>query len=89
MCRLYAQRWDALQALASKRNDTLSDAMEKASDFNTSWKEEVGWLSDAERNAYADWKPSGLPKTCEVDIHKHKVNRVVETGHRESIPRDL
>lgn len=67
-------RWDTLQALAAKRKDTLADAMEKASDFNNSWKEEVGWLSEAERQAYADWKPSGLPETCEADIHKHKVS---------------
>ena len=74
-------RWDTLQALAAKRKDTLTNAMEKASDFNSSWREEVGWLSEAERQAYADWRPSGLPETCEVDIHKHKVS-MQTGGHR-------
>ena len=47
--------------------------MDKAKDFNNCWKKEVAWLAEAERQAYADWKPSGLPETCEQDIVKHKV----------------
>ena len=37
---------------------------------------QVHWLSEAEKNAYADWKPCGLPETCEADITKHEVRRV-------------
>ncbi len=67
-------RWATLQALASHRKDTLDEAMDKASLFNSSWREEVGWLAEAERLAYADWKPCGLPKTCEADIVEHQVS---------------
>ena len=59
--------------MAADRNATLTDAMEKAKDFHDSWKMEVGWLSEAERKAYADWKPSGLPETCGADIKNHEV----------------
>ena len=67
-------RWEVLQSLASQRREALTDALEKATDFNDNWKTEVDWLSEAERVAYADWKPCGLPETCEADTTKHQVS---------------
>ena len=46
--------------------------MEKTSDFHSSWKYEVGWLAEAETKAYTDWKPCGLPETCEADLLNHE-----------------
>ena len=59
--------------LASDRNAVLVEAMEKTSDFHSSWKCEVGWLAEAETKAYTDWKPCGLPETCEADLLNHEV----------------
>lgn len=59
--------------LASGRNAVLVEAMEKANDFHNCWKCEVGWLAEAEKKAYADWKPCGLPETCEADLVDHEV----------------
>ena len=66
-------RWEELKDLASKRNAVLAEAMKKASDFHEGWKCEVGWLEEAERKAYADWKPCGLPRTCQADLDAHEV----------------
>ena len=31
------------------------------------------WLTDAEKKAYAEWKPCALPQTCEAEIPNHQV----------------
>ena len=66
-------RWTALKALATERRSTLKNALEKAKRFHDNWKQQVAWLADAERRAYVDWKPCGLPETCDADITKHEV----------------
>jgi len=66
-------RWEELKALVGNRSKTLEDAIEKTNDFHKSWKAEVGWLEDAEQKAYGDWKPCGLPRTCQADVDAHEV----------------
>ena len=34
----------------------------------------MNWLTDAEAKAYTDWKPCGLPETCQEDLDKHMVS---------------
>ena len=66
-------RWESLKAQAAGRRGTLEEALERAKNYNEHWKSLIDWLADAERRAYADWKPSALPETCQADITKHQV----------------
>ena len=77
-------RWELLKTQALERRGTLEEALGRAKDFNDHWKELVDWLADAERRAYADWKPCALLETCQADITKHQVR-----GQRSSVEKPL
>ena len=83
------RRWESLKTQASERRGALEEAHERAKDFHDHWKELIDWLADAERRAYADWKPSALPETCQADITKHQVSPmstvIAHTRERETI----
>lgn len=66
-------RWEKLKSLAVERRACLEEALQRANKFHANWKKESDWLTDAERRAYADWTPRGLPETCEVEIREHEV----------------
>ena len=71
----HTHRWEALKDLAAKRRSILVAALDKAKHFHDNWKQQVDWLDDAEKKAYAEWKPCALPETCEAEITKHQVYR--------------
>ena len=60
-------------SLAAPRRVTLEEALNRARCFHDNWKKEADWLSDAERQIYADWSPHALPQTCDTDLEQHKV----------------
>ena len=65
-------RWSNLKALADERRASLDTALERAKHFHGNWKREADWLTEAERKAYADWMPRGLPETCAAEIVEHE-----------------
>ena len=69
-------RWSNLKALAKERRSLLDKALEKAQQFHDRWKKESDWLTEAERGAYADWTPHGLPETCAAEITEHEVHNM-------------
>lgn len=72
---LLGYRWESLKAQAAGRRGALEEALERAKNFNDHWKALIDWLTDAERRAYADWKPCALPETCQAEITKHQVRQ--------------
>lgn len=66
-------RWESLKAQAAGRRGALEEALGRANNFHQHWKALIDWLADAERRAYADWKPCALPETCQAEITKHQV----------------
>ncbi len=66
-------RWDELKGLAAKRSTALQEALPQAQSFEDHWKRELSWLTEAEARTYADWRPCGLPHTCQEDLDKHNV----------------
>jgi len=57
----YTHRWEALKDLATK-DSILVAALEKAKHIHDNWKHQVDRLADAQRKAYAEWKPCALPE---------------------------
>ena len=62
-----------MKTLAAERRSLLDAALERARCFHDNWKKESDWLTEAERRAYADWTPRGLPETCAEEIREHEV----------------
>ena len=56
------------------RHKLLDAALPEAQAFQTDWRSEVDWLAETERQASAEWKPCGLPETCQAGLYKHEVS---------------
>ena len=69
----HPDRWEHLKSLAAERRSLLDTALQRAQHFYDNWKRESDWLTEAERRAYADWTPRGLPETCDEEIKEHEV----------------
>ncbi|CAI8055159.1 Dystonin, partial [Geodia barretti] len=79
------EKWDHLKALAAERRSSLDTALERAQRFHDNWKRESDWLTEAERRAYADWTPCGLPETCDEEIREHEVFMGEVQSHEEGL----
>ena len=60
--QMHTHRWEALKDLAAKRHSILVAALEKAKHIHDNWKHQVDRLADAQKKAYAEWKPCALPE---------------------------
>ena len=65
-------RWAVLKRDIADSQVTLRTALERARCFNTNHSQVLSQVAEAERLLLGDWKPCGLPDTCQADIDNHK-----------------
>jgi DNA repair exonuclease SbcCD ATPase subunit len=65
--------WDALKDLTSDKHLKLSAALERTRGFHSNKKSITDRLIQLEDSTTLEWKPHGLPETCQRDIDEHKV----------------
>lgn len=61
-----------MKSLTADKQLALSTAHERARVFASDLKEVMKKLNNAEERTGEDWKPHGLPSTCQEDLDQHQ-----------------